>query len=357
METEEKSILERLGWNNYFEEQFIKRENINLEAGRVVWENRGFYKVESFYGNSMAKLRGKAINEGVHPVTGDWVLFSKEEGTEFLIIEKILERKSKISRKTAGEQSKEQILASNVDIVFIVTALNEDFNLRRIERYLSVVWESGAKPVIVLTKKDLAEDFETKLAQVEIVAFNTPIVAVSSITNENVDIIREMVQYGETAVLIGSSGAGKSTLINSVIGENILKTGNIREDDGMGRHTTTSREMIFLKNGGIFIDSPGLREIQLWAHNGVSAVFEDIESYILNCKFKNCTHTTEPGCAVRTAIENGELSEKRYESYCKLKKEERYIAGKSDEKIRQEEKKKWKDIGKLQKMFKDRGKK
>lgn len=356
MKIEERIILERFGWNEWFEEKLKAKGLSYSEIGRVVWENRGFYKIESILGVFNGKLRGKLINRGEIPVTGDWVIFKREENTEFLIIEGILERKSKISRKSAGDITEEQILAANTDIVFVVTALDEDFNLRRIERYLALVWESGAKPVILLTKKDIAENVEEKVREVEKISFDTQVIAVSSFKNENIESVKKLILYGKTAVLIGSSGTGKSTLINSIIGEELLKTGEIREKDGRGKHTTTSREMIFLDNGGIVIDSPGLREIQLWdVKEGISSVFEDVEKYMGKCKFRNCTHTVEPGCAIIEAIENGEISEKRYQNYLKLKKEERYIAGKTDEKIREEEKNKWKEISKFQKVIYKKG--
>lgn len=305
--------LKRLGWNNGGN---LELKN-NQQLARVTAVFRNKFKIQSEETELLADLKGNMIHEGLFPAVGDWVIVDSEH----LIVD-ILERKSKISRQIAGKKVDEQVIAANIDNVFIVSSLNRDFNLSRLERYLTMVWESGANPVFLLTKSDVAEDLDIKLSELEAITFGVPIHVISSFENQGLEELKQYFINDKTSVFIGSSGVGKSTLINKLLGENVLETKEIRED-GKGRHTTTHREMFFLKESGIIIDTPGMREIQLWSGN-VETTFEDIEELTYHCKFRDCTHESEPGCAVREAIETGQLSEKRYENYKKLKKELEY---------------------------------
>jgi ribosome biogenesis GTPase len=261
------------------------------------------------------------------------------------VIHAVLHRKSSFSRKAVmsggmpetGGKTDQQVLATNIDTVFLVSGLDSDFNVRRIERYLSVAWDSGAAPVIVLNKADLHEDLEKFTSEVESSAIGVPLCITSASQGIGLDQIRNLIKPGKTAVFLGSSGVGKSTLINALLGEDRLRTTEVRADDSRGRHTTTHRELVVLPQGGMVIDTPGLREIQLWQENsGLEKSFADIEALIGNCRFSDCRHETEPGCAVKEAIENGELDEKRYANYLKLKKEQRFLATRKDQKLSRE---------------------
>ena len=256
----------------------------------------------------------KVCNDAAHssdfPAVGDFVMAGKTgEGTQ-AVIHQVLPRKSVFMRKAAGSDRKEQLVATNIDIVFLCMALNQDFNVRRLERYLSIAWDSGAKPVVVLTKSDICKDIEEKLLAVQEAAPGVRIIKTTA---------------GTTAALLGSSGVGKSTLVNRLLREERLATGGIRNDD-KGRHTTTHRELLFLPDGGMVIDTPGMRELGMWdAKSGINRTFSDIEELALQCRFRDCTHTVEPGCAVQKALKNGTLSKERMQSYQKLKTENDYM--------------------------------
>jgi ribosome biogenesis GTPase / thiamine phosphate phosphatase len=321
--------LKVLGWNNYFEKEFVPFAGSEYVPGRIFEGQKHSYRVLTEKGEVIAEVSGKfrfgAVGQQDFPAVGDWVVLAVREDERRATIHKILQRKSKFSRKTAGITTEEQVLAANIDTLFLVTALNNDFNIRRIERYLIIAWESGANPVIVLSKADLCEDVEDKLTQVESVAIGVPVHVVSTIEKFGVKELDRYLFEGNTAALLGSSGVGKSTLINYILGEEIQKVQGLRNDD-RGRHTSTFREMFLLPQGGMLIDTPGMRELQLWnGSEGISEAFEDIEAVSMNCRFSDCKHLKEPGCAVKEAIRNGEIDEKRYENYLKLKKELEYI--------------------------------
>ncbi|SIR18026.1 ribosome small subunit-dependent GTPase A [Halanaerobium kushneri] len=316
-----------LGWNQDFEDKLAQtKKRDDFQIARVAIEYKGMYKLYTEAGEVLAEVKGKMRYNNNFPAVGDWVVIDLQDNGARAIIHDILPRKSKFSRKVAGDDTKEQIVAANIDTIFIVTSLNQDFNLRRLERYLTIAWDSGAKPVIVLSKADLCEDPEAKKVEVETVAFGVPIHIVSSLSGEGLNELEEYLETGYTAALLGSSGVGKSTIINQLMGSEKMEVNEIRVSDGRGKHTTTHRELIVLETGGIVIDTPGMREIQLWdGSEGIKESFEDIEALAQRCKFNDCQHDSEPGCAVKKAIEEGELTEERLESYRKLERELLFI--------------------------------
>lgn len=341
--------LKSLGWNQTFEESFKAYESHHFIPGRISIEHKGLYTVLTEHGEMLGEITGKvrfnATGRHDFPAVGDWVAVqaNPQEGKAY--VHGILPRKSKFSRKAAGLTTDEQIVATNVDTVFLVNALNQDFNLRRLERYLLMAWESGATPVIVLSKADLCEDIQKYIDEVETIAYGVPTFAVSAETGTGLDGLSSYITEGETVALLGSSGVGKSTLANKLFGSEVLKTNGIREEDGKGKHTTTHRELLVLESGGILIDTPGMRELQLWeGENSLSQSFQDVEGFAEQCRFRDCTHQNEPGCRVQEAIENGELSEERYTSFVKLQRELAYFARKEDQKLALAERAKWKKI-------------
>lgn len=300
---------------------------MNLIEARVVLQERGLYRIRTDRGEQSALVSGKfqhdAQNASDYPVVGDFVLADCTD-PDTAVIHRVLPRKSLFVRRAAGTGAVEQAVAANVDTAFLCMSLNNDFSLRRLERYLSVAWESGAQPVVVLTKADLCEDIEQKRLEVESVAVGVPILVVSSMAQDGYVQILPYVTADRTVAFVGSSGVGKSTLINRLLGEERLATGGLRNDD-KGRHTTTHRELLLLPNGAMVIDTPGMRELGMWdTASGVEQTFADIEALAARCRFRNCAHTGEPGCAVRAALESGELDAGRWQSYQKLMTENAY---------------------------------
>ena len=298
-----------------------------LALCRVSLQEKGLYHILSAEGEQPATVSGRfqyvAATVSDYPAVGDYVM-ADLNGGDTAVIHHVQPRKSVFLRRAAGAAKTEQVVAANVDTVFLCMALNNDFNLRRLERYLTVARESGAAPVVLLTKSDLCGDLPEKLAQAESVAAGADIVTVSAMEDEGYNRLADYLVKGETLAFVGSSGVGKSTLINRLLGEDRLRTNGLRNDD-KGRHTTTHRELLILPCGAAVIDTPGMRELGIWnASEGITATFADIEALAEKCRFKNCTHSTEPGCAVRAAIERGELSGERLSSYEKLRKENAY---------------------------------
>lgn len=338
--------------------QVFAEEYPDLSPARVISQEKGMYKIISAHGESLAvvsgKLRYRVVTPEDFPAVGDFVMADIDENGRNSVIHCIINRKSVFVRKSAGTSNAQQVVAANIDKVFLCMSLNLDFNIRRMERYISIAWESGATPVIVLTKADLCEDVNRRRAEVEAVAFGIDIAVVSANEDNQYKEVEQYVKPRETIALIGSSGVGKSTMINYFLGEEHIKTNGLRNDD-KGRHTTTHRELIKLENGAIIIDTPGMRELGMWdSAEGIDLSFRDIEELAEKCRFRNCTHENEPGCAVRAAIMDGDLPEDRLLSYRKLKTENSY--NQDSEKYLAEKQKKFKDIAKWNKEIK-KGKK
>lgn len=342
--------LETIGWVQSVQD--MNEENI----ARVIAVQKNSYRILDGEMEYFSHLSGKFINQAFtsldYPAVGDWVEVQKLVDEQKAVINRILPRNSQFVRQAAGNKTEAQIVAANMDTVFIVNSLNHDLNLRRIERYILSTYESGATPIIVLTKKDTCspEEIESIVAQVEEVAIGVPIIPISNITNEGIEELLEYLPAGKTAALLGSSGVGKSTMVNTLIGNVVQETKDVREADSKGRHTTTHREMFILPNGSLLIDTPGMRELQLWeGESAIDATFRDVETLVTECKFTDCQHKTEPGCQVQEAIANGDLSDERFQSYLKLQRELAYEKRKQDQKAQLEEKNKWKKISKGQK--------
>lgn len=320
-------------------------------AGRVLLEHKNLYRVMTNEGEWLCSLSGKfKFDHGreAFPAVGDWVVLEQMPGEEKGIIQDVLPRSSQFSRKAAGLTTEIQLIAVNVDYVFLVMSLNHDFNLRRLERYLLAAWDSGATPVVVLTKKDACDDLAFYINEVESIAFGVDVFAVSSVTGEGIDSLANLLSGSKTGALLGSSGVGKSSLINALSGEEVMVVNNIREDDSKGRHTTTHRELTLLPEGGLLIDTPGMREFQLWdTSDGISASFQDIEELADGCRFRDCKHEKEPGCAIQEAIYTGALKQERYKSYVKLMRELAHIERKNDLVAKKAEVNKWKQLTKI----------
>ncbi len=344
--------MKRLGWNERISVFYEEFKDKGIPA-RIASQYKNMYKLFYENGELLGEITGKMLYEEEIPATGDWVTITNIENGR-CIINKILPRYTKFSRKEAGLKTREQVISANIDTVFIVMALNQDYNLNRLERYISAAWDSGAEPVIILSKSDLANDIMERIKEVEETAlYSIEVYAVSSFTEEGIKNLDKYFKEGKTVSLLGSSGAGKSTLINVFLGKDIQKTNTIREDDGKGRHTTTTRDLILLENGAVVIDNPGMREFQLWDDESLKSTFQDIENIAEECKFKDCTHMHEPGCAVIKAVEEGTLDLKRFENYKKLLKESQYLNSKKEKSAAAVEKEKWKDITKYQKKLKN----
>ena len=343
-----------------FKENLIKDNTNGKIPARIIATHKERYEIVCDKGNGFAKLKRGCFYDNpnsVYPTTGDFVLIEWNEKGESMITE-TLRRESSFSRVASSSDKNhelhkqhEQLVASNFDYVFIMQSLNDVFNLHRLERYLTLSWQSGGIPVIILTKRDLVEDYISYINQVENIAIGVDIYAISCKTGEGIEDIRKYFEKEKTIVFLGSSGVGKSTLVNTLYGEEIMKTSEIREEDSRGRHTTTSRNLIMLPNGAMIIDTPGMRELGMWeVSEGLDKTFKDVEQYLGKCKFSDCTHTNEPGCKILEAIEEGELSQDRFNSYIKLQNEAKYNND-SDGYLR-EKRNKFKEIAKYNRVNK-----
>ena len=347
----EKSImavtdLQTLGWGEFFESNFSSYAQDGYECGRVALEHKNFFRVYTQHGEVLAQISGKLRHEAVNrsdlPAVGDWVVIRSA------MIHAVLPRRTSFVRKIAGPRTEEQMVGANIDTVFLLTSLNHDFNVRRIERYLIIAWESGANPIIVLSKSDLCDQVADGIAEVQAVAHGVPIHAISVVTGYGLQDVAQYFKRGQTVALLGSSGVGKSTLINHLAGVNLLKVQTVREHDDRGKHTTTHRELVLLPSGGLVLDTPGMRELQLWdGDQSLSLVFDDIQTLAGQCLFNDCRHQDEPQCAVREALVTGTLDTDRYEGYEKLQKELKYQTRRKDKLSEIVEKKKWKKLSRL----------
>ena len=337
------------GWSPALQAEFQiqadRHPDQGLLPGRVVVQQRGLVRLITPLGELSAGLAGRLVHEaapGELPVAGDWVAASPRPGEDTATIHHVLPRSSAFVRRASGPGGGLQVVAANVDIVLIVASLNADLSLRRIERYLATAWESGAAPIVVLTKADACDDVGDARAEVEAVAIGAPVHAVSAQTGEGLDGLVACLGVGKTAVLLGSSGVGKSTLVNALAGQALMATQAIIEEGARGRHTTTHRELVLLPSGGLVLDTPGMRELGLWdADAGLSATFADIEALAGDCRFHDCAHQSEPGCAIRASLERGELDPGRWRSFQKLQRELAHLDRREDPVARIEARKVW----------------
>ena len=351
------NTLTELGWSDRWQARLESDAEAGLTPGRVVRSDRGSSLVATPDGVVRAKpsvrLQKAASESAGLPVAGDWVAILATEDLDVPLIDAVLERRSAITRGDPGERSDTQALAANMDTVFVVHPIAEEPNLRRIERELSLAWESGAVPVVVLTKADLSPDPATSLAAVEAIALGIDVLLVNALSSESAEQLLGHISGHRTAVLIGPSGAGKSTLVNALLGEERQVTRDVRVSDGKGRHATVARELIAIPGHGVIIDTPGLRALGLTgSEEGIDATFPDIEELAGSCRFRDCTHHDEPGCEVQAGVESGALAPGRLASYHKLMREARVAAMNTDVRLRGEEKRKWKSIAKWAKDYK-----
>lgn len=338
-------MIELYGWSEALQRDFHAYATRGLEPARVIVQQRGLYRLATASGELSAELSGRFAHEagqGDYPVTGDWVAAALRPAQHAATIHALLPRSSAFIRKAVALGGRPQVVAANVDVALLVAALNADLNLRRLERYLAAAWESGASPTVVLTKADLCADVALAVAAVEGVAIGVPVHAVSAVTGEGMAELAGQLGFSRTAVLLGSSGAGKSTLLNALAGQDLMATQAIRAHDDRGRHTTTHRELFRLPSGALLLDTPGMRELGLVdADEGVGAIFADIERLAAACRFSDCSHAGEPGCAVQAGLADGSLDPGRWRSYGKLQRELAHEDRKDDYQARQAHRKIW----------------
>jgi ribosome biogenesis GTPase len=345
--------LRTLGWDDAFATAFEPFAARGLQPARVALEHQHIYRVYDADGDCLARVRGRMRHQAdarqAFPAVGDWVAIQRRPDGD-AAIEAVLPRRSRFSRKVAGHLTQEQVVAANVDIVFLVSGLDNDFNVRRIERYLTTAWDGGARPVIILNKADLVENVAVLVAEAEAVAAGAPVHAISTKTGAGVAVLDGYLTPGVTAAFLGSSGVGKSTLINRLLGEERQRTSEVREKDQRGRHTTTNRELILAPGGGLIIDTPGMREMQLW-DGDVADAFGDIQAIGADCHFRDCQHEQEPRCAVRAAVDEGRLSAARLDSYRKIQKELAHQETRQDQQAQIAQKRRWRTVTKQAREF------
>jgi len=346
--------LADLGWTDELEAAFIEYEQRGFEPARVVAEHRGGYAVRTERDERLAHPRGKLRDDEIvagMPAVGDWVAVCDASGERYAI-EAVLPRRTKISRKTPWLRVEEHVLAANIDTVFIVSGLDGDFNPRRLERYLTAAWDSGASPVVVLTKLDLLDD-ESKLVEAESIAMGVPVLPVSNLSGDGIEEISALLEPARTIVLLGSSGVGKSTLANRLAGRRLMPTGALRAD-GRGRHTTRHRQLLVLPGGALLLDTPGLRELHIW-EGDVDAAFADIAALAAECRFTDCAHETEPDCAIREALATGALDPGRWKSYVKLQRELAAMSRRRGSREHRELKRRWRQRARETRQARRRG--
>ncbi len=339
--------LTSFGWSEFFQKQTVQRPA--AIPARVIAQERDRYVVITESGERSATVAGRLRHSWQRredvPVVGDWVLVVRNPEETTVTLVQRLERRTAMQRKMTGEVTESQVVAANIDVVMIVCSMNRELNVRRIERYLTAVWDTGARPLVVLNKKDVCEGPEEVMNALESITLTCAVVAVSARTGEGMEALRSEVKRGETAVLVGSSGVGKSSLTNRLLGFEQQAVSDIREGDDKGRHTTTRRDLLGLPEGGAIIDTPGMREFQLW--EGDVSMFADVEALSSQCRFRDCGHQSEPGCAILEAVERGELAEDRWHSYQKLAKELARVEAKKDLTAQLKEKQRIKELHRL----------
>ncbi len=343
-------MLTSYGWSETLRNDFAIHAAQGLVPGRIIVQQRGGYRLITELGEIDARATGplmKAATDISRPAAGDWVAVEARPGETTALVHAVLPRSTAFIRKASGPRAGAQVVAANVDVAFLVASLNANLNPRRLERYLATTHESGARPVIVLTKADLTEFLDEDVAEIEAIASGAPVLAISAKTGKGLETLDTWLRPGQTAVLLGSSGAGKSTLLNVLAGEERMATREVRAADDRGRHTTTHRELVLLPSGALILDTPGMRELGLWdADEGVSATFADIEELATQCRFRDCSHGEEPGCAIQAAIDAGELDPGRLYSFEKLQAELAHDRRRQDPLLAQEHKKLWASRGK-----------
>jgi ribosome biogenesis GTPase / thiamine phosphate phosphatase len=335
--------LSRWGWNSYFEAMWNEADAENAVPARVVAQQRKCWRVAGEFGESLAEAGGKlrlAAEEGADwPAVGDWVSVELRGTREVAVVRTVLPRRNQFTRKVPGKRIEEQVIAANVETALVISALDGDFNPRRAERYIAQCWESGVRPVLILNKADASKNAYAKAAEMERVALGTPVCVVSAKTGQGVEEVELLLIPGQTLLMLGSSGVGKSTLTNRLLGRSLQKVNDVRANDSRGRHTTTARELFALPCGALLIDTPGLRELQLWnAGGGLAQAFADIDLLAARCRFSDCRHETEPGCAVQAAVQAGTLDSARLENLRKLLREQEFLRRKMDPEAKSEEK-------------------
>jgi ribosome biogenesis GTPase len=337
--------LNDLGWDASWEDAFEPYAAQQLIPARVAVRHHGPCELWTERGSVGGLPSGKLTDEEL-PAVGDWVAARPLPGERKALIEHVLPRRSAFTRKEAWRRTVEQVVAANVDTVFLMSSLGLDLNPRRLERYLVGAWESGARPAIVLTKADLEPDHAAAVLEVEAIAFGVPIHVVSAVTGEGLDGLESYLRRGATVALLGSSGVGKSTLVNRLAGRDVLTVRELRAD-GRGRHTTTHRELVLLPDGGLLLDTPGMRELQLWAgEESLDGTFEDVSALTGDCRFNDCAHESEPGCAIRAALADGSLPAERWESYRKLQRELRSLEIRRSKRLQSQERRRWRRVNK-----------
>ena len=342
--------LELYGWDAQWASEYSRLEKPGCIPGRIQSALRGAYNIWTAGGLIEAPARKKLIRDAAErPCTGDWVVMQESPP----LVEAVLPRRTRVSRKAPGEATAEQILAANLDLLLIVAGLDRDYNPRRLERYMALAWDSGARPVILLNKADIGDDFGPQIEETRALAGEADVLLVSALSGLGIEAVQDLLEAGKTAAFIGSSGVGKSALTNRLVGQELRAVGDVREADGRGRHTTVGRELIVAPAGWLLMDLPGIREVRPWNESGVEEAFEDVEQIIAQCKFSDCKHGTEPGCAVRQALQDESLERARFDNYLKVRSEMATLDQQRAKRANIEDQKK---LRKLHKTQRDRSK-